>query len=47
MSRPALQGAALDLDLSSFRVDAHHKRALQELLKGLCLRRGLEAAMFR
>ena len=37
MSRPALQGAALDLDLSSFRVDAHHKRALQELLKGLVL----------
>ena len=35
MSRPALRGAVLDLDLSSFRVDAHHRRALQEFLKGL------------
>ena len=35
MSRPALQGAVLDLGLSSFRLDAHYRRALQEFLKGL------------
>ena len=35
MGRPALRGAVLDLELSSFRLDAHHKRALQEFLKGV------------
>ena len=35
MRRPALQGAVLDLDLSSFRLDARHRRALQDFLKGL------------
>jgi len=35
MRRPALQGTVLDLDLSSFRLDARHRRALQDFLKGL------------
>jgi len=35
MGRPALRDAVLELDLSSFRLDAHHRRALQEFLKGL------------
>jgi len=35
MGRPALREAVLDLDLSSFRLDARHNRALQEFLKGL------------
>ena len=35
MGRPALRGAILSLDLSPLRLDARHKRALQELLKGL------------
>ena len=35
MRRPALNGAVLDLHLSPFRLDARHKRALQDFLKGL------------
>ena len=35
MSRPDLEGAVLDLELSSFRLDARHRRALQEFLKRL------------
>jgi hypothetical protein len=35
MRRPALHGAVLDLELSSFRLDARQRRALQDFLKGL------------
>jgi len=35
MRRPALHSAVLDLDLSSFRLDARQRRALQDFLKGL------------
>ncbi len=35
MRRPALNGAVLDLHLSPFRLDARHRRALQDFLKGL------------
>jgi|GEM_PF-917695 len=35
MRRPQLAGAALDLDISIFRLDARYRRALQDFLKGL------------
>ena len=35
MSRPALRGAVLQLELSTFALEARHRRAIQEFLKGL------------
>jgi len=35
MSRPALRGAVLELDLAIFQVDARHKRALRDMLTAL------------
>ena len=35
MSRPALRGAVLQLGLSTFALEARHRRAIQEFLKGL------------
>jgi hypothetical protein len=35
MSRPALRGAVLHLELSTFALEARHRRAIQEFLKGL------------
>jgi hypothetical protein len=35
LRRPAMQGAVLDLHLSAFGLDARHRRALQDFLKGL------------